>query len=444
MLGIGGVVLLVVVGRGLIASPSQAKSDGKPPPMRIETPDSGVAFLDPATVRRMKISVATARAATQGGELGLSGQLYLEGSRRSHVHTRFAGEVIEMGTTTEVDNGPKHQLRVGDKVTKGQLLAVIWSKEIGEKKSDLVDAISQLLLHEAILRKLNQTSGAVAQRNIEEMQRNYEADLIQVSRFKRTLRSWRVPDEELQEIEREAHRIHDLQPMPGSRERPTGASEELERTWAEIDIRAPMDGVILEKNFTVGDIVDTTLDLFILGDLSRIGVMANVYEEDLPRLAALPPDERRWSVRLLANPEIAAYVGRFDRIGNVIDVNQHTAVVTGWLENPDAQLRIGQFVRATVQLPSEPHLVEVPVSAVLDEGPRSFVFMALNADATQIERRQVALARRTAETAWLRSQLPADRAAGDEKPVQPGERMVSSGVVELAGALKTLLIESHR
>jgi len=48
-----------------------------------------------------------------------------------------------------------------------------------------------------------------------------------------------------------------------------------------------MAGVILEKNFTVGDIVDTTHDMFKIADLSRLGVMANVYEEDLPKLVAL-------------------------------------------------------------------------------------------------------------------------------------------------------------
>ena len=71
----------------------------------------------------------------------------------------------------------------------------------------------------------------------------------------------------------------------------------LDRTWAELDIVAPMAGVILEKNFTVGDIVDTTHDMFKIADLSRLGVMANVYEEDLPKLVALPPKiaAGRWS-----------------------------------------------------------------------------------------------------------------------------------------------------
>jgi len=59
-------------------------------------------------------------------------------------------------------------------------------------------------------------------------------------------------------------------------------------------VKAPLDGVILEKNIAVGDIVDTSLDLFKVADLTSLGVMVHVYEEDLPTLRALgagPPLE---------------------------------------------------------------------------------------------------------------------------------------------------------
>src|SRR5205823_2133152 len=136
---------------------------------------------------------------------------------------------------------------------------------------------------------------------------------------------------------------------------------ELDRTWAEFDVFAPMAGAILEKNFTVGDIVDTSLDMFKIADLSRLGVMVNVYEEDLPKLVALPPEQRRWSLELMADPGARPRQGRFESIGNVIDPTQHTAIVKGWLDNPDGQLRVGQFVTATIEVPNRPGLVVVPI-----------------------------------------------------------------------------------
>src|SRR5207245_5269434 len=111
---------------------------------------------------------------------------------------------------------------------------------------------------------------------------------------RRTLRSWLIQEEELFRIEYEAKRIIEKSLSTESPRAPVATmsanlpiepirpSEQLalDRTWAELDILAPMAGVILEKNFTVGDIVDTSLDMYKIADMSRLGVMVNVYEED--------------------------------------------------------------------------------------------------------------------------------------------------------------------
>jgi cobalt-zinc-cadmium efflux system membrane fusion protein len=59
------------------------------------------------------------------------------------------------------------------------------------------------------------------------------------------------------------------------------------------DVVAPLDGVIIERNVALGELVDTTSDLFKVADLSRLGVLAHAYEEDLPTLDACPPASGR-------------------------------------------------------------------------------------------------------------------------------------------------------
>ena len=78
--------------------------------------------------------------------------------------------------------------------------------------------------------------------------------------------------------------------------------DKADNNWAETEVRAPMDGMILEENFTVGDIVDTEQVLFLIADLSRIEVLANVYEEDLSMIRRLPQNLRRWKVDLKSDP----------------------------------------------------------------------------------------------------------------------------------------------
>src|SRR5438876_8799125 len=97
----------------------------------------------------MGVQVAAVRAAPPTAPLRLFGSLYPEASRLVHVQTRFSGMVVEVGETHEEGDGKTRALRPGDQVSKGQVLAKLWSREVGEKKTELVDTISKLYFHEA-------------------------------------------------------------------------------------------------------------------------------------------------------------------------------------------------------------------------------------------------------------------------------------------------------
>jgi cobalt-zinc-cadmium efflux system membrane fusion protein len=384
------------------------------------------------SVKSMKLTSVVAEASKQTHPLRLTGQLMLDSSRLVHVATRFGGEVMQLGVRGGTGDDANQTLRVGDHVKKGQRLAVLWSKEIGEKKSDLVDAISQLSLHQKLYTSLKslQKEGGISARSAEEMQRAYESDLIQVERLRRTLRSWRLDEQELVEVENEAQRIRATATGDGTLPSPSSSPTQASATWADIDIRSPLDGVILEKNLTVGDIVNTDDDLFKVADLSRLVVMANVYEEDLPALVALPVEKRDWTVTISSMPELAPRSIHIMQIGNVIDPNQHSAVAKSWIDNSDGVLRVGQFIEATVDVPYAEELVSIPNTALLDDGPRKFIFIAQNENLTQLQRREVRVVRRTAGSVLLRGVA--------KNGVAPGERVLTSGVVELLSVLNDL------
>ena len=248
------------------------------------------------------------------------------------------------------------------------MLAVIWSKDVGEKKSDLLNALTKYALDQAQLDRLKALDpGVVPQKTIKEAEREVEGDITATERFERTLRSWRMTDEEIQQVKDEAVRI---------RHGEFAKNKELERTWAEADVRAPFAGVVLEKNISTGDIVDTNDDLFQVADVSRLGVKADVYEEDLAALQLLAPQQRKWTIHLTAQPNAPSISGTFDTISNIVDPKLHTAAMMGWLDNSDGKLRVGQFITATVDLPSAPDEVSIPEAAILDEGPGSIVFVS--------------------------------------------------------------------
>ena len=167
--------------------------------------------------------------------------------------------------------------------------------------------------------------------------------------------------------------------------------------WAKFEIRSPLDGVILERNITIGDLVAVGADMFKIGDLTTLGVMANLYEQDLPLVEALPNDQRRWTIYVTSRVDTPGIDGRFEMIGNVIDPRQHTAAIVGWVPNPTGALR-----PASLFMPKSPPPPPPTPSAI--ERPK-YVQRAIPAvqKATRLSRQTSQLVRPASQ--FSRSQL---------------------------------------
>ena len=388
-------------------------------------------------MKSLGVQVVPAEAVTKPRLLDLQGSLALDTNRLVRVHSRFAGEVIDLGETPN-GNAPSPDAKgsfppagFGDHVVKSQLLAVVWCKDLGEKKSELADALSQLAYDQEQLAKMSDAAreGAVSEAKLRQQERNVEADLTAVARAERTLRVWRLSESEIQKVKDEAARI---------RLRKGKRDPDIEKSWARVEVRAPLDGVVVEKNVAVGDIIDTTADLFKVANVDSLTVWANAYEESLPALLDLPPEKLHWTVRVNADPSLAPLQGRIDKIGYVSDPAQHTVMVMGRVDNPGRRLRAGQFVTATVELLPSAHEVVVPASALVEDGRRSIIFVQSNPKESCYSIRQVSVAWRSQSEVHLRSSLGAEDAARGIQAVQPGESVVAGAAIQLRSALNDL------
>ncbi len=363
--------------------------------------------------------------------LRLPGYLLVDPNGLVPVHSRFAGEVVQIGQTELIDaNGQryKRRIRFGDTVKEGQLLAVVWSTDIGQKKSELVDAMSRLDLDQQVYEQLRSAGREVVpQRQIVEAKRAVDADQIAINSARRTLISWKITKEEIAQVEREAEQIR-------RKELQTDAA----KTWSELEIRAPMDGVILEKNVNTGEIVDTNDNLFKVADLDLIQVLAYVFEEDLPLIERLNPAQRLWQIDLKSDPIDTPRQGKFEVVGSVIDQTLRTAPIIGWLVNRDRKFRANQFVTATIALPPDPGLVSVPTSALIEEGSTAAVFVETDPTVHEVTRRVVAVTRRGEKSVFIRSEPSDDERREGAVPLQAGERVVMSGGLELDSELTNL------
>jgi cobalt-zinc-cadmium efflux system membrane fusion protein len=388
----------------------------------------------PRVVELNGIRTAKVTRPSRPRKLELRGQLNFDPDGLMHVHARFPGQIIELAQIEEPNAAlstetvkTMRDISFMDHVIKGGELGVLWSKELGEKKSELVSSLIRLRVDRQNLRLYRQMDkeGTIPPRSLREAEQTVEQDEIAVEKARMTLLSWRLTPPEIEKVAAEAERLHKEQ---------GGRNTQMENEWARVAIVAPRDGTIVEKNVVEGDIVDTDADLFKIADLSRLVVVARVYEEELRYLEQVQRPIS-WTITVNSMPGMAPISGYVDRVGDVIDPYEHVALIFGKIENPRGELFAGQFIKAAIEIPEHPDIVEIPTRALVEDGNESVVLVRVDSEHYRYVARRVLVARRYHDVVRVHSALSeAEREKGYEE-LHEGEEVVSAGALELKAAL---------
>lgn len=390
----------------------------------------------PKVVELSGIRTAEVKKPTRPRILELRGQLNFDPNFLVYVHARFPGQVIALGTVDVTDPNAltsrlmitKRSLAFGDHVNKGKELAKLWSKELGEKKSELVTSHIRYRTDRRTWQQLKQAEGkgAIANRQVREMERQMEQDATEIEKARMTLLSWGLTKEAIDKVEADAERIHLDE---GTRD------IALENEWAQVSILAPMNGTIVEKNVVEGGLVDIDDDLFKVADLTRLRAVLHVYEEDLPFLQAMEPPVP-WTIHVSSRPEAPPISGFIDQLSDVIEPNEHMALAFGTVDNPKHELFALQFITAQVILPEEPNLLEIPTRALVEDGVTSNVLVQVDPQRSRYVLRRVSVARRYHDVVYVRSPLTAPQKQEGLEELHVGDLVVSAGALELKAALE--------
>jgi cobalt-zinc-cadmium efflux system membrane fusion protein len=399
---------------------------------------------------RAKLGVQTGevkpRAAVMPRVLHLSGSLALDPTRLWRIRARFApAEVVQIGQTVDAEKTAStgrttfRELRAGDHVKKGQVLAICVSVDVGSKKNDLFDALVQLTLDEIILDRAEKAyqTGAIPEVFLLTARRNVQANRSAVNRAENSLKIWGISAREIDAVRQEAREAGDPKRKPQTEE----ARKARARRWARVEVLAPEDGILVERNVNLHEVlVDGTITLFVIAKVDRLMVLAQAKEDDLPALMALKPEQRRWTIRPQGRygPDNVRAQGRIIQVGYLIDPKQHTAVVTGYVDNRFGRLRAGQFITASITLPPAAKEMVLPAAAVVEDGRRAFVFIQPDAMKFFYEQRRVLIVRRGHDRVHVRSELTPEQERQGFKAVRLGERIVTSGALELKAILDDL------
>ena len=180
----------------------------------------------------------------------------------------------------------------------------------------------------------------------------------------------------------------------------------------EFTVVSPRDGVVVEKDVLPSQEVTADSTLIEVADLSRVWVVADLFEADALGVSA-------GTKARITSPSVPGFEAIADvtMVSAVVDPVRHTAPVRVELPNEDGELRANIFAEMRFRVPAAPGLVEVDASALVSDGAEQYVYV--EAPKGHFSRRQVT----------------AGSARGGVAPVfkglAPGESVVVEGAILL-------------
>jgi len=143
---------------------------------------------------------------------------------------------------------------------------------------------------------------------------------------------------------------------------------EAQRT---VTIHAPSSGYVLHKNVVEGARISAGEDLYRIGDLASIWVLADVYEFDAPWIA-----EGQVATMELSFAPGETYAGHVSYVYPTLDERSRTLKVRLEFENPGLALRPGMFATVWIEAQRRDGVLMVPTEAILQRGDKQTVFVA--------------------------------------------------------------------
>ena len=135
-------------------------------------------------------------------------------------------------------------------------------------------------------------------------------------------------------------------------------------------LTSPIDGELIARAVNPGIEVQgqygggTAVELFTVGELDKVWVLADVYEMDIARVKV----GAKVNVNVVAYPG-RTFEGRVDWVSGALDPTSRTAKIRCTFDNPDRLLKPEMYATVTISV-EETKALALPKGAVLRLGDR--------------------------------------------------------------------------
>lgn len=286
-------------------------------------------------------------------------------------------------------------IQPGDRVTAGQKLATIQSRELQALKADYETSLNDLALSKGLIRLAEQSAvgGGIAAQRLSELETTQKQNENALAILDTKLASLGLTPERLLA---------------------QSGSDELE-------VIAPITGTVVHSDVTVGEFIEPTQHLIEIMNLESVWLRIDVLEKDLARVA------KGQLVRFRPiESNLPMLETRIDRIGKFLDPLRQMSSVWCSVQNSTAMLSPGMKGRCEIIMdgsPSESQSLIVPMSAIQSDGAERYVFVESAMTIKTIEFKKATVIPR---------RYDASQAEVLTQEVYPGDRVLTRGSHELS------------
>lgn len=302
-------------------------------------PGENVLRIEPVMLRDLRITTTAVESRSGNENASLVGELRVNEDAYAEVGSPVAARVSEI------------RAGLGQGVAKGQILAVVQSTELGKVRGEYLSARARLEL---------------ASSTLERKQRLAEQRI--------------APQREVQEAEAAVKSAEaDVRAIQSSL-RALGSSVEDSSEGAQLSIRSPLAGTVIDREAIQGQMADPAKPLFKIANLTQLWLTAHAFERDAVRISA--GSAARITFAALPGQ---TFDGKVTVVGKQVDTDSRTVPVRIEVLNRKGLLRPGMSATAFVSLGSNSSkILAVPTAAVQRIQEQWYVFVPRSADTFEL------------------------------------------------------------
>ncbi|MDZ7655311.1 MAG: efflux RND transporter periplasmic adaptor subunit [Sulfurimicrobium sp.] len=319
-----------------------------------EAPPAATAPVDPSLVtvpadflQRLKIAPADEGEATE--TLRVPARIEVDEQRVARIGATVTGRVTQIHAT------------LGQRVKRGEQLATLHSTELSAAQLAYLKALSQTELQ---------------RRAVERAKLLFASDVIGAAELQKR-------ESELAQAQAEMQASQGQLGVLGMTESAMTKLAASRTVHSLSSITATLDGAVIERKVTPGQVVQPADALFTVADLSHVWLVAEVPEQQAALIKK--GESAQAEIPALNGKRIE---GRLIYVADIVNPERRTVTVRMDVDNPDRLLKPEMLASMLIQGAPQRRLV-VPASAVVREDNKDHVFVQL--DGTRFQLRPVVL-----------------------------------------------------